>query len=164
MHELRGEIDSACAKALLALLIACCQSRVEQAVEVESESDIVIDLLCIPIAIPTVGNEELFNFVQIGAHERGIRTLANRPQSQIDECAEEFPIVIVTGKLPCCREIRNQPAPSYSIVWWAECLGRHTQRKADRTELHQTLIHRADFAPVIRVVRIDTICEPGSIE
>ncbi|MNS35738.1 hypothetical protein D3C72_679030 [compost metagenome] len=146
--EIAGEEASALAVAFGIGIIRLAELRVDQAVKMHGEGDVVIDAAVVAIAIPAVSDIKLVQFLLECLGQAAVEIDAEMIKGHIDHHPEKLPVIIGVIALARRQQITAHIVFLHVGQRFPQVLRRKPQRKPDCGKLHQPLVLLAHVTPI----------------
>jgi hypothetical protein len=117
----------------------------------------MVDTPDIAVAIPPIGNIEAVEFREIGVRQAAVVSDAQTIEADVDEDAEEFPIVVGIVEFPRAEQIGDEIVSRPAVQRIPQFFGDQGESETDGSEFDHALVAIVDPAPEFRMVRIGTV-------
>lgn len=117
-----------------------------------------------PVAIPAVAYIESLKLVEIGLGLATVEFHTHPFQPEIDQDAEEFPVIVDEFPLACGQEIGGDDLLVRFGKRLPDVFGNHGKCKTYGRQLNQPLVPVGRVTPIFGVGRIGAVGQPASVE
>ena len=121
------------------------------------KGNVMVNAPYITIAVPAIGNVEFIEFGQIAFCQAAVVLYAKAFKGDVNENAEEFPVIVGIIELPGIKEIVDEIVSRPCIERVPHFLRHKGERKTKCGKLYHALIPALDGAPVLGMRRIRAI-------
>lgn len=128
------------------------------------EGNIMVDPAHRPVAIPAVAYIESLEFIEIGLGLGPVEFHTDPLQPEIDQNAEEFPVIVDEFPLAGGQKIGGDSLPVRFGKRLPDMFGNHGKRKSYRRQFDQPLVPISRIAPIFGMGGVGALGQSTPVE